>query len=451
MRQRFGSAYGPILSCALILVAVVVGCSEDITNPEAPLFAKPGSTDGVEVTATNPDSSVQDTTLFVDVLGDGFDDGSTVEFMIDENTVATKLKVKNTHYVNKRRLRVELEVDASAEFLRYDVHVTARRGPKGIGTELFRVVQKESPSMQEFQLTDFQVIEVPDSVAPDRCPDATNPCNEIRISYTGSLEYLQLRLVRVYDEYFDPEIEERRLALGGVLPGASEILYPSVPGELVGYWQGQWIPRVWEDPMGPSHVLPPEPRTAFAPFDEPSAFTFGYSFRDHFGSRMSGAVIERFPEAIAYFRGPDPVGLAYAKIDDVELVTVGRKKHAVTTLNFIVYAFSSPVVQDINTTLHAYHRTMVTYEDGTRIMARHTGGTGLPDSPYGSLYKLDVPPAGTCLELRVIGMEFVSGVWEENWDHRFYAWDPAQDPAGAAPLGVLFDGEAITTILGGCR
>ena len=177
---------------------------------------------------------------------------------------------------------------------------------------------------QGFTLTDFQVIEVPRAEAPEgRCPDPENLCYKLVVHYTGSLHYLAFRVSHVYDEYFDPTLEETRLAIGATLPGATDDIVPTTPGEVVGYWQGQWQPR---------YEQPAEPFVDFAPVGYSDTFTFGYDFVDHLGGHMRANVLSSYPQALAYFRGQPPRGYSYALIDDVDLVTIGKGKKAVQRL-----------------------------------------------------------------------------------------------------------------------
>ncbi len=151
---------------ALLLLIAIFGCTENLIDPEPPQFAKPGSIDVVDVNAVEPDSTFQDTTLTVAVLGDGFDDGSTVEFMV-EGVVNDKLRVKKVKYINKKKLEVELEVDPLAEVRLYDVRVSAKRGPRGVGTELMRVMERvRKPPPQSITVTDFSITQVSPTESP---------------------------------------------------------------------------------------------------------------------------------------------------------------------------------------------------------------------------------------------------------------------------------------------
>jgi probable HAF family extracellular repeat protein len=97
-----------------------------------------GGSTGPSVTATDPRSSPAGTTLDVRVLGSGFDNGSVVEFQLDEQP-APALQTNATRFVNKRELVATLTISPAAAVDLYDVAVTTSRGKRGVGIELFEV------------------------------------------------------------------------------------------------------------------------------------------------------------------------------------------------------------------------------------------------------------------------------------------------------------------------
>lgn len=93
------------------------------------------------VSATNPDSATQDTTLEVTVSGSGFDQGSVAEWAI-AGVPSAKVHTNATMYVSSKRLIANITIAADADTGLYDVIVTASTGKKGIGSELFAIKQK---------------------------------------------------------------------------------------------------------------------------------------------------------------------------------------------------------------------------------------------------------------------------------------------------------------------
>jgi len=96
------------------------------------------------VTATAPDTAVQDTTLDVQVSGSGFDVGSTAQWLL-AGVADTTVKTNSTRYVSHSSLVANITISKNAVPAKYDVAVTTSTGKKGIGTELF-VIQLRDPS-----------------------------------------------------------------------------------------------------------------------------------------------------------------------------------------------------------------------------------------------------------------------------------------------------------------
>jgi hypothetical protein len=93
----------------------------------------------VTVTAVDPDSVVQDTTLDIRVKGSGFDRGSQAEFLLN-GVVDPRVRTNSTRYAKSTELIANVTVAVDAVPTRYDVRVTTSRGKKGIGTELLAVI-----------------------------------------------------------------------------------------------------------------------------------------------------------------------------------------------------------------------------------------------------------------------------------------------------------------------
>lgn len=114
------------------------GCAD--RSPTVPTIraAAGGSSGGLSVTATDPDSATRDTTLDVVVSGSGFDQGSVAQWAID-SVPSAKVRTNSTTYVSSKKLIANITIAADADTGLYDVIVTASTGKKGIGSELFAI------------------------------------------------------------------------------------------------------------------------------------------------------------------------------------------------------------------------------------------------------------------------------------------------------------------------
>src|SRR5689334_8559887 len=84
--------------CCLIAAALVLAGCQSVEAPSGePELAKTAAGTTVTVTAAFPDSAGRDTTLNVQVTGTGFDQGSTVAFLLN-GVVQPKLHVNSTKY-----------------------------------------------------------------------------------------------------------------------------------------------------------------------------------------------------------------------------------------------------------------------------------------------------------------------------------------------------------------
>ncbi len=157
----------PLVVGSLAVLLFDAGCTRDTggpTSPDVPILArggKPGGGGGgvkdvdPTVAAVDPDSATQDTTLDVLVIGSGFDEGSTAEWLIDEAPVPdNKVRTNHTTYVNSKRLIANITIAADADTTAYDVQVTSSGGRKGIGIERFAVKAKLEPIPVEVSIRD---------------------------------------------------------------------------------------------------------------------------------------------------------------------------------------------------------------------------------------------------------------------------------------------------------
>lgn len=141
----------------LALAALFWACSEsgitdgglDRSLERAAEAAKGGNGGGgpdkdPTVTAVEPDTVPQDTTIDLTVSGRDFDDGSVAEFGID-GVVTEKVRTNNTTFVDSRTLIANVTVEIDATVGDYDALVTTKRGRKGVGTEKLHITTKGKP------------------------------------------------------------------------------------------------------------------------------------------------------------------------------------------------------------------------------------------------------------------------------------------------------------------
>ena len=126
-----------------ILTLMLVACQTEGPGGSGtgPSFAAGNPTGDPVVTATDPTSAPQDTTLDLRVLGSGYDRGSTVELLLGGQSVGT-IRTNSTRYVKSTELVANVTISAAAVVTTYDVAVTTSQGRKGIGTEMFAVKEK---------------------------------------------------------------------------------------------------------------------------------------------------------------------------------------------------------------------------------------------------------------------------------------------------------------------
>jgi hypothetical protein len=364
--------------------------------------------------------------------------------------VSPKLKVNKINYINKKKLTVELAVAGDAEALEYDVRVTTLRGPKGIGTELFRVVEKDRPS-DEFTVTDFTVEQVDRTEtleAEARCPDPTQPCNKLILQYTGDVDAVSFQVGIDWEGlYYDHSLEYAWRIPVPWLGYATGTLYPDGSNTITTYWQGQWRPTLnWEcvyvdagcDPIGETELVVDR---------GPVPYVFSISIR--VGDKTSTGYRPRDKVARAYFRGPAPQQTAYPVLDDFDVVvTRGSKKNPqASALSFETQVFSDPVLQDGSTSLAAWTQLVVTTPDGhSFVPAPRSLGIDHETEPdvWKEKFFLNDAVEG-CYSVRVLGV--VTTTYEGHNADRLAAWDPTANPV---EIGMDFDGLNLTVIEGGC-
>ncbi len=126
-----------------ILTAFAAACVED--QPAEPTvtdvsLAKGGGGGGPAVDDTEPPGAPQGKTLDVRVFGSRFDQGSRAAFTLDG--IPGKVHTNSTRFVNRSELVSNITIDLDADITLYDVEVTTSKGKKGVGADLFKVVEK---------------------------------------------------------------------------------------------------------------------------------------------------------------------------------------------------------------------------------------------------------------------------------------------------------------------
>ncbi len=134
----------------LAAVAAALGCGDQPTQPQVDgvSLAKGGGGNGggdPKVRDTDPASAPQDTTLDVRVVGSGFEPGAVATFLLD-GVATNRVHTNSTQFVGARELRANITIAIDAIVDLYDVEVRlAGPGRRGIGADLFAVVEKGSP------------------------------------------------------------------------------------------------------------------------------------------------------------------------------------------------------------------------------------------------------------------------------------------------------------------
>ena len=131
---------------AVVLTAVIFGCESNdpvVVDDALVMLAKGGSKGPPKVKEAIPPWGEQETTLDVRVLGSGFDHGSVATFTLN-GTPTAKVRTNSTAFIGGTELLANVTISVDAVIDLYDVEVMTKRGKKGIGADLFRVVAKSS-------------------------------------------------------------------------------------------------------------------------------------------------------------------------------------------------------------------------------------------------------------------------------------------------------------------
>jgi hypothetical protein len=146
-----------VTATALAAALGLSGCQHDVpTALHDAVAAKSANAGGgggggdkdPTVDSVFPDSALQDTTLDVEVSGSNFDDGSQVSFERD-GVAAEKVKVNASTFINSKKLLANVTVQADADTGLYDVAVTTSKGRKGVGIEMFEVLERFEATVED--------------------------------------------------------------------------------------------------------------------------------------------------------------------------------------------------------------------------------------------------------------------------------------------------------------
>lgn len=141
-----GPSVTPSRLIAASLLFTLVACSGREPTPPTIFAASSGGSGTVTVSAANPDSGQQDTTLDVHVLGSGFDRGSSAQWALN-GVPSTNVKTNSTKFVSSSELVANITIAITATTGSYDILVTTSKGKKGIGTDLFTISSRPVASV----------------------------------------------------------------------------------------------------------------------------------------------------------------------------------------------------------------------------------------------------------------------------------------------------------------
>lgn len=131
------------------MLATLFACDPSASPVDTdPSFAKE---DGgpIRVLDTDPGEAPQDTTLAVRIFGSGFSPGSSSAFLLG-GVETPGVVVLRTRFVSETELEADVAIALDADIALYDVEVTSNgRRRRGVGTELFSVVQKTNNGQTE--------------------------------------------------------------------------------------------------------------------------------------------------------------------------------------------------------------------------------------------------------------------------------------------------------------
>ena len=95
----------------------------------------------VMVTSADPNNAEQGEELDVDVFGSGFDQGSSVKYLVTGTKDDTQIDILNVEFISPGQLKTRVKVKGNAFVIDYDIEVRTSGGRRGKGTTLFKVKQ----------------------------------------------------------------------------------------------------------------------------------------------------------------------------------------------------------------------------------------------------------------------------------------------------------------------
>jgi hypothetical protein len=138
----------PTRLAAMLALAFAFACSPptdgDVPGVEAAKGGPGGGGPSPTVDATDPSAAEQGTTLDVRVLGSNYDEGSSVDFLLDGKPTQ-KVKTNSSSFVSPTEVVANITIAADAVVDLYDVRVTTAGGKKGVGIEKFEVLLQGPP------------------------------------------------------------------------------------------------------------------------------------------------------------------------------------------------------------------------------------------------------------------------------------------------------------------
>ena len=132
-------------TAAALALILLTSCTADRpTDPSVTgiMAAKGGGPPKVK--STDPSSAEQETTLDVRIFGSGFVEGSEARFLLDGVEVPGVKRNGNTQFVSASEVVANITIAVDAIIDLYDAEIRTPRGKKGVGADLFQVVEKGS-------------------------------------------------------------------------------------------------------------------------------------------------------------------------------------------------------------------------------------------------------------------------------------------------------------------
>lgn len=143
----------------IVGVAAVTACQlESSTSVEraggAAVAARGGGSgnSAPAVNSVDPAQAPQDTIIDVNIFGSGFTRGARATWSLDGDT--TQVIVESTKLVSSGQLVARIRIQPTAVVASYDVIVTLTDGKKGVGAEMFAVLQGDPEPAFHFPLDD---------------------------------------------------------------------------------------------------------------------------------------------------------------------------------------------------------------------------------------------------------------------------------------------------------